>query len=82
MSRPGLKSSFALLAAIAACGSVLPARALGARVTKLVRYHGYRLLVPASWPVYRLETQPAACVRFDLDLDNVSTPRPASYWAD
>ena len=33
--------------------------------TKAVRYHGYRLVVPASWPVYDLATDPAVCVRFN-----------------
>ncbi|HUA06777.1 MAG TPA: DUF1906 domain-containing protein [Solirubrobacteraceae bacterium] len=36
----------------------------GAR-TKVVRYHGYRLAVPASWPVYDLATDPSVCVRFN-----------------
>jgi len=33
--------------------------------TKVVRYHGYRLVVPASWPVYNLAADPAVCVRFN-----------------
>jgi hypothetical protein len=33
--------------------------------TKVVRYHGYRLVVPASWPVYNLAADPTACVRFN-----------------
>ena len=33
--------------------------------TKVVRYHGYRLVVPASWPVYDLAADPAVCVRFN-----------------
>lgn len=48
--------------ALAAC--VLPAQAL-AGATKAVSYHGYRLVVPANWPVYRLQTDRTACVRFD-----------------
>ena len=33
--------------------------------TKIVRYHGYKLVVPASWPVYDLATDPKVCVRFN-----------------
>jgi hypothetical protein len=33
--------------------------------TKVVRYHGYRLVVPASWPVYDLASNPTTCVRFN-----------------
>ncbi len=33
--------------------------------TKVVRYHGYRLVVPASWPVYNLGADPGTCVRFN-----------------
>jgi hypothetical protein len=37
--------------------------ALGA--TRTVRYHGYKLVVPATWPVFHLQRDPSACVRFD-----------------
>jgi len=30
-----------------------------------VRYHGYALRVPASWPVYDLARKPQTCVRFN-----------------
>lgn len=33
--------------------------------TKVVQYHGDRLVVPASWPVYRLSADRSVCVRFD-----------------
>ena len=33
--------------------------------SKVVRYHGYVLRVPSSWPVYDLGRHPAVCVRFD-----------------
>ncbi len=44
---------------------LLPAAALAAPGTKVVSFQGYRLVVPASWPVYRLATAPTTCVRFD-----------------
>ncbi len=52
----------ALVALIAACA--LPGSA-SAAASKTVSYHGYRLAVPASWPVYRLARDLHACVRFD-----------------
>ena len=33
--------------------------------TKVVTYHGYRIVVPASWPVYDLAANPSVCVRFN-----------------
>ncbi|MBV8998262.1 MAG: DUF1906 domain-containing protein [Solirubrobacterales bacterium] len=33
--------------------------------TKIVRYHGYKLVVPAAWPVYDLATDPTVCVRYN-----------------
>ena len=44
---------------------LLPAASLGAPATKVVTFQGYRLIVPASWPVYRLASAPATCVRFN-----------------
>ena len=32
---------------------------------KAVRYAGYTIRVPASWPVYRLDRDPSQCVRYD-----------------
>jgi len=32
---------------------------------KTVRYAGYTIRVPASWPVYRLDRDPSRCVRYD-----------------
>ena len=34
--------------------------------TRIVVYVGYQLTVPASWPVYRLDQDPATCVRYDV----------------
>src|SRR5271165_6209992 len=45
--------------------------------TKVVRYHGYRLVVPASWPVYDLATDPTVCVRFNRHA--VYLGRPGSF---
>lgn len=32
---------------------------------KVVRFAGYTIKVPASWPVYRLDRDPSRCVRYD-----------------
>src|SRR5690242_13820169 len=37
---------------------------------RTVTFHGYRVSVPAGWPVIDLTRQPTACVRYD---------RPAVY---
>jgi hypothetical protein len=44
---------------------VLPGASLAAPSTKVVTFQGYRLVVPAGWPVYRLATAPTTCVRFN-----------------
>ena len=31
--------------------------------TKVVRYRGYSVVVPAGWPVYNLAASPTVCVR-------------------
>jgi hypothetical protein len=47
--------------------------AVGA-ATKVVRYHGYRVSVPAVWPVYDLATDPSACVRFNRHALYLGSP--------
>jgi hypothetical protein len=44
---------------------LLPATSLAAPAAKVVTFQGYRLLVPSSWPVYRLAAAPTTCVRFN-----------------
>jgi Domain of unknown function (DUF1906) len=46
-------------------GNVAAAAGSSRASTKVVRYHGYRLVVPASWPVYDLAADPGVCVRFN-----------------
>jgi hypothetical protein len=55
---------------------VLPAAAWAAPSSRAVTLHGYRLVVPASWPVYRLDRAPATCVRFNRHA--VYLGRPSS----
>jgi Rv2525c-like, glycoside hydrolase-like domain len=50
---------------VASNGSAAASTGSHSAATKVVRYHGYRLLVPASWPVYDLAADPSVCVRFN-----------------
>jgi Rv2525c-like, glycoside hydrolase-like domain len=54
-----------VVCALALLAVVLPGQALAAASTKTVRYHGFRLVVPAGWPVYHLQAGGSQCVRFD-----------------
>jgi hypothetical protein len=54
-----------LPALVVVAAGLLPASAFAAAGHKLVSYRGYRLVVPSSWPVYRLGATGAQCVRFD-----------------
>jgi hypothetical protein len=55
---------------------------LAARVTpdgtpvKAVRFGGYTIDVPANWPVYRLDSNPTTCVRFDRNAVYLGRPGP------
>jgi hypothetical protein len=67
--------------ATAASAAVLPAgpawSASGARAAaavQLVRYHGYQIQVPASWPVYHLAADPTRCVLFSRHAVYLGTP--------
>jgi hypothetical protein len=66
----GLLALFALLG---------PDGAAAKTAIKVVRYHGYKLVVPASWPVYDLATDPTVCVRFNRHA--VYLGRPSSRQA-
>jgi hypothetical protein len=65
-----------LLALLAA--SVLPAAVSAATPqTKLVRFDGYSVGVPASWPVLRLGNDRTACVRFNRHAVYLGVPGAA-----
>ena len=42
--------------------------------TKIVKYDGFEVSVPASWPVYWLNQDPGQCVRYDVNAVYVGTP--------
>ena len=56
-----IASLLAILIAVA----LLPAVAQAAPATKVVSFQGYRISVPARWPVYRLASASTTCARFD-----------------
>ena len=60
-------------AVAAPAGAGLSARTAGQK-TKVVRYHGYRLVVPAGWPVFNLAADPSVCVRFNRHAVYLGTP--------
>ena len=57
-------TTLALLVMLAAPTTAVASASQHAR-TKAVTYHGYRVVVPASWPVYNLAADPSVCVRFN-----------------
>ncbi len=65
MNSHRLRLGLAFVSGLALLAGILPAQASAAAATKAVSYHGYRLIVPAGWPVYRLRAGGSRCVRFD-----------------
>jgi hypothetical protein len=58
--------SVVVIALIGALGAAAGAPAVAARGgSRVIRYLGARLVVPAGWPVFDLSRAPATCVRFD-----------------
>ncbi|MGP0049076.1 MAG: hypothetical protein ACLPZR_09545, partial [Solirubrobacteraceae bacterium] len=53
-------------ASASASATVMPAR--------VVSFHGYRLRVPAGWPVYDLARDPLVCARFDRHAVYLGSP--------
>ena len=60
-----------LVASNASAAAAAPAHS---PATRVLRYHGYRLVVPAAWPVYDLAADPAVCVRFNRHAVYVGQP--------
>jgi hypothetical protein len=44
--------------------------------TRAVYFHGYRVVVPRSWPVFDLSAHPSVCVRFDRHALYLGRPSP------
>jgi hypothetical protein len=70
-----LLASCAAAAALGLSGLAAAAPALAASArARTITYHGYRIEVPASWPVYNLATDPHQCVLFNRDAVYLGTP--------
>ncbi|WP_328535389.1 DUF1906 domain-containing protein [Streptomyces sp. NBC_00344] len=67
MRPPRMRKSLCVLALTGLLGAVAVgiADADPASATRTVTYRGHRFVIPASWSVIDLATQPDACVRFD-----------------
>jgi hypothetical protein len=63
-----------LLGGAAAAEGVATAAGAATASTRIVVYAGYQFAVPASWPVYRLDQDPAACVRYDVHAVYLGAP--------
>src|SRR5690242_5328965 len=61
-------------AAVAAMDGPARSRPAAPAVTRTVSYAGGEITVPADWPVYRLDTDPARCVRYDIHAVYLGTP--------
>ena len=56
-----------------ASGSVPGAGAPASKLTT-IDYDGYSITVPASWPVFHLDTDPGQCVRYDINAVYLGNP--------
>lgn len=52
------------------------ASAAASAAQRIVDYHGYRVTVPAAWPVFDLAQHPSVCVRFDRHALYLGNPSP------
>jgi len=67
-------SALLVLSIVCGWGATSAALASTGAETKLVRYRGYSVVVPASWPVYRLAVDPTMCVRFNRNAVYLGQP--------
>ena len=74
--RLGLRRVVLLALLLWLWGGAATALASAGGVTKVVRYDGYRVVVPAGWPVYNLAAHPAVCVRFNRNAVYLGRPGP------
>jgi len=71
-TRPGVIG--VAVAAVALCALAGAPRAGATTGSKTVRYHGYRLEIPRSWPVFRLSASSHVCVRFNRNALYLGVP--------
>ncbi len=78
-ARAGALSAALALLLPGGVASASQAAAPPAAGTQLVQYHGYRISVPASWPVYRLSADPGRCVLFNTKAVYLGTPGASQH---
>lgn len=76
-ARVGALAVGAFLCCCFCWGSAVPA--LAGTAGKVVRYRGYKVVVPASWPVYDLRADPDVCVRFNRHAVYLGRPSSAQH---
>ena len=69
-----MTAALALASTIALTWSAAPAPAASRVQLKTIRYHGYAVRVPVSWPVIDLAREPRTCVRFDRRVVYLGAP--------
>ena len=76
-SRTGRRLALGAVALLSLACSTPSGAIASPAASKLVRYRGYRLAVPAGWPVYDLRSHPDVCVRFDRHAVYLGEPSGA-----
>ena len=69
-----LTCAAALAAVLAAALAILAGPAAASAATKTVRYRGYAMRVPASWPVFHVSRRSTVCVRFNRHAVYLGAP--------
>jgi Domain of unknown function (DUF1906) len=72
--RLGLRRMVLLVLVAWFWGGVGTALASAGSATKVVRYRGYSVVVPAGWPVYNLASDRTVCVRFNRNAVYLGQP--------
>jgi hypothetical protein len=73
---PAMATVVAGLATCAPSAASATAARSGVAASKTVAYQGLRIRVPSSWPVFRLDRNPRACVRFNRHAVYLGAPGP------
>lgn len=74
--RATFRNAVALAVGVAVVLMIPSAGAVASTAVREVQYRGLSLLVPASWPVFRLTAGSRTCVRFNRHAVYLGTPSP------
>jgi hypothetical protein len=70
------RAALAVVVSVVVLAGPAGSASAGDQPTKTVSYEGYEITVPASWPVVRLDNEPARCVRYDMNAVYLGSPGP------